>query len=198
MSGSHIFFSRMRSEGSRFTLGVWGWGCVRPMLRLCPQPSATAVNRPRVRRKALLNGECIWRGLESESRGLVTSQLFWRLQRRCQCEWSVAPQLSWHLRRRSLCEWSMSYLFWRLQRRCLREWSASPQFEYVLMAFAEEVSAWVLCGAAVGVCGGGVCVSDLCRRRNYFGFCRGGVAVGDLWRPTRVSSKNVSQNCLGS
>ena len=26
----------MRSEGSRFTLGVWGQGCVRQKLRLCP------------------------------------------------------------------------------------------------------------------------------------------------------------------
>ena len=37
------FFSRMRSKGSRFTLGVWG-------LRLCSpdvvQPSATVRNRP--------------------------------------------------------------------------------------------------------------------------------------------------------
>ena len=35
----------MRSEGSRFTLGVWGQGCVRQMLRLCPQPSAAVRNR---------------------------------------------------------------------------------------------------------------------------------------------------------
>ena len=43
------FFSRMRSKGSRFTLGVWGsggWGCVRSMLRLRPQPFATVRNRP--------------------------------------------------------------------------------------------------------------------------------------------------------
>ena len=37
-----INFSRMRSEGSRFTLGVWGPGCVRPMLRLRSQPFANA------------------------------------------------------------------------------------------------------------------------------------------------------------
>ena len=42
------------------------------------QPSATVRNRPRVRRKALLNCECNWRGLESESSGLVTSQLYRR------------------------------------------------------------------------------------------------------------------------
>ena len=32
-------FSRMRSKGSRFTLGVWG-------LRVCSQPSAAVLNRP--------------------------------------------------------------------------------------------------------------------------------------------------------
>ena len=39
-------FCRMRSEGSRFTLGVWGQGCVRQKLRLCPQPFATVCVRP--------------------------------------------------------------------------------------------------------------------------------------------------------
>ena len=38
------FYSRMRSKGSRFTLGAWGLSCVRPTLRNPPhrsQPSAT-------------------------------------------------------------------------------------------------------------------------------------------------------------
>ena len=56
--------SRMRSEGSRLTLGVWGWGCVRQKLRLGPQLSATVRNRLRVRRKALHSGECTWSGTE--------------------------------------------------------------------------------------------------------------------------------------
>ena len=34
-------FSRMRSKGSRFILGVWGLSCVRQMLRNRPQPFAT-------------------------------------------------------------------------------------------------------------------------------------------------------------
>ena len=38
--------SRMRSKGSRFTLGVWGLRCVRRTPRLCSQPSATIRNRP--------------------------------------------------------------------------------------------------------------------------------------------------------
>ena len=56
-----VFFSRMRSKGSRFTLGVWG-------LRVCsldvaftrnrnrPQPSATVRNRPRDPRMAVPMG----------------------------------------------------------------------------------------------------------------------------------------------
>ena len=36
----------MRSKGSRFTLGVWGWRCVRSTLRLRPRPFATVRNRP--------------------------------------------------------------------------------------------------------------------------------------------------------
>ena len=35
----------MRSKGSRFTLGVWGWSCVRRTLRLRSQPFATVRNR---------------------------------------------------------------------------------------------------------------------------------------------------------
>ena len=59
----YFFFSRMRSKGSRFTLGVWG-------LRVCsldvasasatvrnrPQPSATVRNRPRYPRMAVPMG----------------------------------------------------------------------------------------------------------------------------------------------
>ena len=41
----YMSFSRMRSKGSRFTLGVWGLECVRSTLRSRPQPSATVRNR---------------------------------------------------------------------------------------------------------------------------------------------------------
>ena len=61
LNKQHAVFSRMRSQGSRFTLGVWG-------LRVCsldvaqpsatvrnrPQPSATARNRPRQGHMAVL------------------------------------------------------------------------------------------------------------------------------------------------
>ena len=57
----------------------------------------------------------------------------------------------------------------------------------------------MICGAAfyIGVCRGGVCESDLWRR-SYIGVCRGGVCESDLWRPTKVSSKDVFQNCQES
>ena len=89
-------FSRMRSEGSRFTWGsggeaVFAKSCVCDRNHL--QPSATVRNRPRVRRKALHSGECGWSGPEIVSSWLVAPQLYWRLQRRCQWEWSVSPQL---------------------------------------------------------------------------------------------------------
>ena len=49
------YVSRMRSKGSRFTLGVWrsgGWGCVRSTLRLWSQPSATV--------RAIPIWPCLW------------------------------------------------------------------------------------------------------------------------------------------
>ena len=41
----NALFSRMRSKGSRFTLGVWALRCVRSTLRLWSQPSATGRSR---------------------------------------------------------------------------------------------------------------------------------------------------------
>ena len=63
-------FSRMRSEGSRFTWGsggeaVFAKSCVSDRNR--SQPSATVRNRLCVRRKALHSGECVWSGPESVS-----------------------------------------------------------------------------------------------------------------------------------
>ena len=37
----------------------------------------------------------------------------------------------------------------------------------------------------IGVCRGGVSVSDLCRR-SFIGVCRGGVCVKDLWRRSYI------------
>ena len=63
-------FSRMRSEGSRFT---WGSGGGAVFAKFCvfgrnrSQVFATVRNRPRVRCKALHSGECVWRGPKSVS-----------------------------------------------------------------------------------------------------------------------------------
>ena len=66
---------------------------------------------------------------EVSERVICVAALYWRLQRRCQCEWSVSPQLYWCLQRRCQCERSVSpQFYWCLQRRCLWEWSVSPQF----------------------------------------------------------------------
>ena len=114
-----VCFSWMRSEGSRFTLGVWGWGCVHHMLCLCSQPSATVGNRLRDRRAALHSGACCRKG----------------------------------------------------SRKCVK----FTRDLKVILAFAEEVSVWVICGAA------GVCV-------------RG----GDLWVIgvlLRVSPQCVKSGC---
>ena len=45
ISNKHSIYSRMRCQGSRFTLGAWGWGGVRSALRWRPHPSATVRNR---------------------------------------------------------------------------------------------------------------------------------------------------------
>ena len=64
------FFSRMRSEGSRFT---WRSGGELVFAKNCVcdrngrQPLATVRNRPRVRRKVLHSGERVWSGPESVS-----------------------------------------------------------------------------------------------------------------------------------
>ena len=121
-------FSRMRSEGSRFT---WGSGGEAVFAKFCVcvrnhrQPSATVC------------GDAVRLSTVASASGVVpkacqvdsfSPQLYWRLQRRCLCEWAVSPQLYWSLQRRCLCEWAVSpQLYWCLQRRCLCEWSVSPQ-----------------------------------------------------------------------
>ena len=131
-----FYFSRMRSEGSRFT---WGSGGEAVFAKSCVcdrnrrQPFAAVRNRLRWRRKALHSGKCVWSGPEIVSSWFVSPQIYWRLQKSCLCEGSVSPQLYWCLQRRRLWEWSVSpQLYWCLQRRCLWEWSVSPQFYWRL------------------------------------------------------------------
>ena len=126
-----LYFSRMRSEGSRFT---WGSGGEAVFAKFCVcgrnrrQVFATVRNRLREGRKALHSGECVRSGPESVSSWPLSPQLYWRLQRRCLWEWSVSPQVYWCLQRMCLCEWSVSpQLYGCLQRRCLWEWSVSSQ-----------------------------------------------------------------------
>ena len=132
-------FSRMPSEGSRFTWGVAGWDCVRRKLCLWSQPSATVRNRPQpsltpVTYHRIYFGVC--RG------GVSVSDL-------CRCSYN------WFLQRKCLCVWSAaSHLYWRLQTRCLCERSVSPLVSVICgvavsSAFAREVSESVICGVAV-------------------------------------------------
>ena len=149
-----VLCSRMRSEGSRFALGVWQWGCVRRKLRLWSQLSAT-VNRlceGRIRFSFCANAIGAvskvsqmdsWRGssfgicFAEDCEWSVASQLSWRLQRGCMRERSVAPQLYWHLQRRCLCDGSVPrHFYWRLQRGCLCVICVAA----VILVLAQEVS----------------------------------------------------------
>ena len=77
------------------------------------------------------------------------------------------------------------------QRRVRLEWSRKRvklSSGAVVLAFTQDLSVWVICGAAViniGVCRGGVCVSDLCRR-SYSGVFAGDVCVSDLCRRSYI------------
>ena len=126
-------FSRMRSEGSRFT---WGSGGEAVFAKSC------VCDRNRRQPSATVCGDAVRLSTVASASGVVpkgcqvdfwSPQLYWSLQRRCLREWSVSPQLYWCLQRRCLCDWSVSpQLYWSLQRRCLREWSVSPQLFWCL------------------------------------------------------------------
>ena len=182
-----------------------------PGVGLCSPKVAFAVASARNRPQLFAAG----RGLESESSGLVTPQLYWRLQRRCLCEWSMSPQLYWRLQRR-LRNWSVApQFYWRLQRRCLREWFVAPQVCWRLQRRC-------LCEWSVG--------PQFCWRLQRRCLCEWSVAPQVYWRlqrrclcewsvapqvllafagkvsvwatcgagcpcPTRVSSKSVLQEC---
>ena len=84
-------FSRMRSKGSRFTLGVWGLSCVRQTLRNRPPPFATARKCPREVAMAVPMGSsatgvtfgCFQRRIASFRMDFVTFQhVSWRVKSR--------------------------------------------------------------------------------------------------------------------
>ena len=121
-------FSRMRSEGSRFT---WGSGGEAAFAKFCvcgrnrSQPFATAcVSAVRLSTVASVSG-AVPKACQVES---LSPQLYWCLQRRCLWEGSASPQLYWCLQKKGLREWFVApQLYWCWQRRCLWEWSVARQ-----------------------------------------------------------------------
>ena len=187
----------MRSEGSRFTLGsggeaVFAESCV--CVRKRRQPSATVC----VSAVTLSTGaSAAGRGLESESSGLVTSQLYWPLQGHCLSEWSVVPQLYRRLQTRCLREWSWALqLYWRLQRRCLCEGSVASQSFWIFLAFAGEVFVWMICAAAVAL----ALAEEMFARVIWASRKRANSEFPTKVpsKSARVSSKSVIQKCKAS
>ena len=119
------FFSRMRSEGSRFTLGVWGQGCVRLILGLRSQPSATV---------------CVSAG---------------RLSTVASASGVVQKAYQVDSRRRNYIAFAEEVSVWVICGAAVKLAFAEEVFVWVIcvvvviLAFAEEVSVWVICGAAV-------------------------------------------------
>ena len=178
-----FFYSRMRSEGSRFT---WGSGGEAVFAKFCVcvrnrrQPFATVCgDAVRLSTVASASG-VVRKACQVDS---LSPQLFWCLQRMCLRDWSVSPQLFWCLQRR--CQWERSVspqLHWCSQRRCQCEWSVAP-----------DVSAPQECQVRVSYKSvkkerptrvSYKSVKSECRRRSVKQECL-----------TRVSSKSVLQEC---
>ena len=119
----------------------------------------------------------------------MAPQLDWCLQRRCLCEPSVSPQLHWCLQRRSVC----GVVVLPMAELAAVRLPPGPGHESdVIHRLTLKCSDRAILAERrsqkkkyIGVCRGGVCVSDLCRR-SYFGFCRGGVSVIDLCRRSYI------------
>ena len=126
-------FSRMRSEGSRFT---WGSGGEAVFAKFC------VCGRNRRQVSATVCGDAVRLSTVASASGVVLKacqvdsvapQLYWRLQRRCLSECSLPPQLYWRLQSRCLSRCSVPpQFYWRLQRRCLSECSVPPQLYWRL------------------------------------------------------------------
>ena len=127
-------FSRMRSEGSHFTWGSGGEAVfvkscvVTATVRKCRQPfAAVCVTAVRQSTAASASG-AVPKACQVDS---LPPQLYWRLQRQCQCERSVSRSYIGVCRGIAcvcVCVSDLSpQLYWCLQRRCPREWSVSPQ-----------------------------------------------------------------------
>ena len=169
---SDPLFFRMRSEGSLFTFGVWGWGRARQK-RNRPQPFATVCVRAiRLSTVASAAG----RSLESESSGLVTSQLYY-----------------------VILAFAEEVFVWKICGAASLLASAEEVFMWVIcvvvviviLTFAEEVSVWVICVAAV--------ILAFSEQVSVWVICVAGVCVTDLWHRSYSSvcegSENVLQEC---
>ena len=145
-----FFFSRMRSEGSRF---IWGFGGEAVFAESCvsvrnrSQPSATVRNRLREGRKALHSGECVWRGPESVWSWCVIAAVIlvfaaevsvWLI-----CVAAVILVFAEEVSVWGICVAAVILAF-------AAEVSVSGIcVAAVILAFAEEVSVWGICVAAV-------------------------------------------------
>ena len=177
----------MRSEGSRFTLGVCGWGCVRQMLRLCPQPSATVRNHPRDPRE----GSPQWRMHLEGFRKWVK----WT------CDIAVILTFAEEVSVRALCGAAVILAF----AEEVSVWVICGAA--FIMAFAEDISVWVICGSAViFVLAEEGCVWVICGAAGVLAFaeevsawvtCGAAVILACAEESTqaRVSSKSDLQEC---
>ena len=160
-SGAAVYnvFSRMRSEGSRFTLGVWEWGCVRQTLCLCSQPSATVcASAVRLSTVATASGA---------------------VPKACQvdpCRRSYIGVCRVGVCVSGLCR--RSYIGVCRVGVCV---SGLCRRSYIGVCRVGVCVSGLCRRSYIGVCRVGVCVSGLCRR-SYIGVCRVGVCVSGLCR----------------
>ena len=145
-----LTFSRMRSEGSRFT---WGSGGEAVFAKFCVcvrnrrQPFATVGNRLCEGRKALHSGECVWRGPESVSSWALVAAVILAFAEEVSvsvsCVFAVISTFAEDLSMWVICVAAVLLAF-------AEEVSVSVICVFsVLLAFAEDLSVWVICVAAV-------------------------------------------------
>ena len=195
-------FSRMRSEGSRFT---WGSGGEAVFAKFCVcvrnrrQPSATVrVSAVRLSTGASVSGvvpkACqveLWRrSYIGVCRGGVCESDLRRRSYICVCTGRVCES---DLCRRSyigVCRggvcvsdlWRRSFIVVCRGGVCVSDlWRRS----YIGVCRGPVCVSDLCRRSYIGVCRGGVCESDLCRR-SYIGVCRGGICERDLFRRSYI------------
>ena len=166
-------FSRMRSEGSRFTWGSGG-GAVFAKSCVCDrnrsQPFATACGSAvRLSTVASVSG-VVPKACQVES---------WRRSSIGVCRGGVCESDLWRRSYIGVCRGGVC-----ASDLCRRSYIG------VCRGGVCESDLWRR--SYIGVCRGGVCESDLCRRR-YIGVCRGGVCESDLCRRRYIG---VCRECV--